>query len=282
MTDLGSDFNVLTDHCYPPLPERPKLDNTALKSAFESLRRREEEAGRKFTFETFSEEVGINERVLRRARARGIPLPRHQVLRMAERLGCAPGSIVIFEDSRNPAETARLKAQNERDRKDMVAWPVPLREIASWTEFVEHLKMVESTRPTWGDDVLSLAAAPAIDAFKAALHYSSQVVKDNPAMAAAALKDAAADLQALDLHVLAGRYLARRDCDYGTVGLVYVLEVWIRREVEDLAHVVDRSNEPMWTSEEENQYSDDTDMNDGWLAWEGKRRLFLWGGDDAE
>ena len=255
MTDLGSDFNVLTDHCYPPLPERPKLDNTALKSAFESLRRREEEAGRKFTFETFSEEVGINERVLRRARARGIPLPRHQVLRMAERLGCAPGSIVIFEDSRNPAETARLKAQNERDRKDMVAWPVPLREIASWTEFVEHLKMVESTRPTWGDDVLSLAAA---------------------------LKDAAADLQALDLHVLAGRYLARRDCDYGTVGLVYVLEVWIRREVEDLAHVVDRSNEPMWTSEEENQYSDDTDMNDGWLAWEGKRRLFLWGGDDAE
>jgi hypothetical protein len=64
--------------------------------------------------------------------------------------------------------------------------------------------------------------------------------------------------------------------------LVYVLEVWIRREVEDLAHVVDRSNEPMWTSEEENQYSDDTDMNDGWLAWEGKRRLFLWGGDDAE
>jgi hypothetical protein len=66
------------------------------------------------------------------------------------------------------------------------------------------------------------------------------------------------------------------------VQLVYVLEVWIRRETEDLAHVVDRSSEPMTTSDEEDWYVDDTDLTEGWLAWEGKRRLFLWRGDDAE
>ncbi len=203
------------------------------------------------------------------------------MLKIAERLGCAPWTIV-----EHPGPPG-LKAQDERDRKDRTAWPVPLREVASWVEFVEHLGRANAVRPGWKDDVLSLAAAPAIDAFKAALRYSSQVAKDNPAIAAAALKDAADDLRAYDLHVLAGRYLARRhstetDNPYSTAQLVYVLEVWIRRETEDLAHVVDRSSEPMWTSEEEDWNSDDDDVTEGWLAWEGKRRLFLWRGDDTE
>jgi hypothetical protein len=264
------------------LPERVTLHNEAFTDAFAAFRLREEAAGRKVTYETFSDEAGINERVFRKARTGHGKLPRHQVLKIAERLGCTPSSIVKRSIVEDPDRVAKLKAEDERDRKDMAAWPVPLREVVSWTEFVEHLKMVESARPTWGDDVLSLAAAPAIDAFDAALRYSSQVAKDNPAMAAAALKDAAADLQALDLHVLAGRYVARRDGDHHSyMELVYVLEVWIRREAEDLAHMVDRSSEPMCTTMAENE-EDDTDVIDGWLAWEGKRRLSLWRGDDTE
>lgn len=273
VTDLGS---VLETWDHRPLPERVTLNNTAFTAAFEAFRRREEEVSRKPTFETFSDQVGINERVLRKARAGHVTLPRHQVLKIAERLDCAPRSIV---EHPVPAE---FKAQDERDRKDRIAWPVPLREVASWVEFVEHLGRANAVRPCWKDDVLSLTAAPAIDAFKAALRYSSQIAKDNPAISAAALKDAADDLRAYDLHVLAGRFLARREGDnaYGTTDLVHVLEVWIRRETEDLAHIVDRSSEPMSCSELEDQA--DNDEIDEWLAWEGKRRLFLWRGDDTE
>lgn len=64
--------------------------------------------------------------------------------------------------------------------------------------------------------------------------------------------------------------------------MIHVLEVWIRRETEDLTHVVDRSSEPMNGSEEEIWNSDDNDLTEGWLAWEGKRRLFLWRGDDTK
>lgn len=152
---------------------------------------------------------------------------------------------------------------------------------------MEHLAKADVVQPdpSWRDDVLSLDAAPALDTFNTALRYYSQVAKETPAIAAAALKDAADDLRAFELHVLAGRYLARRkitdtDNPYRTVELVYVLEVWIRRETEDLTHVVDRSNEPMSTSGEE-EWADE-DRLEVWLAWEGKRRLFLWRGDEAE
>lgn len=56
MTDLGSVFGAFTN---PSLPERLTLDDTALKTAFEVFRRREEEAGRKLTFETFSDQVAL-------------------------------------------------------------------------------------------------------------------------------------------------------------------------------------------------------------------------------
>jgi hypothetical protein len=265
-----------------PLPERVTLDNKAFTNAFEAFRLREEAAARKVTYETFSDEVGVNERVLRKTRTGQGKLPRHQVQNIAKRLGCTPWSIV------ERPESPSLKAQNERDQKDRVAWPVPLREVASWVEFVEHLERANSVRPSWKDDVLSLAAAPAIDAFKAALRYSSQVAKDNPAIAAAALKDAAEDLQAYGLHVLVGRYVARGDSrqsydDMSTeiiTVMIHVLEVWICREIEDLTHVVGRSNEPMCGSEQELWNSNDNDLTEGWLAWEDKRRLFLWR-DDA-
>ena len=83
-----------------------------------------------------------------------------------------------------------------------------------------------------------------------------------------------------DLNVLAGRYLARCEGHHGYFGLVHVLEVWIRRETEDLAHVVDRSSEPTSRSEVEDQAEYD-DLEE-WLAGEDKRRLFVWGGGDTE
>jgi hypothetical protein len=271
-----TEFTPVTDLDFfsSPLPDRPTLDAAAFKRAFEELQRREQKAGRTITLEAFNEKAGINDRVFRKARTKHTTLPRHQVLKIAELLGCQPESIVEpFRKHPSPS------VWDERDCKDRAAWPVPLREVASWVEFVEHLVRANSVRPSWRDDVLSLAAAPAIDAFNTALRHSSLVAKeDNPAIAAAMLKDAADDLLALDLHVLAGRYLARTETgnSYGSVELVYVLEVWIRRETEDLAHVVDRSHEPMCTSDGEDSHQDDE--GEEWLAWQGKQRLFLWRG----
>lgn len=245
------------------LGERVRLQPEAFARAFDEFRRREQGAGRTITLAALGEKVGINERMFRKARTQAASLPRHQVEKIAELIGCSPESIAETVRKKQPSPWDEQDKQNERDR---AAWPVPLREVASWVEFVKLLVKADCVRPRWNDDVLSLTAAPAVDAFSTALRHSSQVAKDNPAIAAATLKDAADDLRALDLHVLAGRYLARRRVNepdnpspYGSwVELVYVLEVWIRREIEDLAHVVDRSNEC-------------------WLAWEGKRRLFLWG-----
>lgn len=275
MADLGGVFDAHTEGF---LPDRLTLKEDSFKAVFDSLRSREEATGRKLTFEAFSEEVGINERVLRRARAGQITLARFQVLKMAERLGCPAGKIA------GPANAVK-KAQQERNRREMLAWPVPLREVDSWVRFLDDLVTANIVRTEWRDDVLSLAAAPGIDAFKAAVTYASQVMKTNPAIAAATLKDAAEDLQTHGLHVLTGRYVARRrslETDLVGVEIEYVLEVWVRRETEDLKRTVDRSHEPLTTSDEEDFWIDDFDVTERWLAWEGKRRLALWPEHDAE
>lgn len=269
MADLGGTFDPVIMGF---LPDRLILNDEGFMRSFEKL----QAANRRLTLEVFSHELDINERVLRRARSGRGTLPRFQVLKIAERLGCSPGDII--ED---PFGAAR-KAKDERDQRDMTAWPVPLREVTSWVQFARHLVDACSVRTGWRDGVLSLVAAPAIDAFKAAVHYASRIARENPAIAAATLQDAANDMQAHGLHVLTGRYVARRRdpiSEYGTVQMVYVLEVWIRRETEDLTHVVDRRDEPMTTSEEEEDYIDDHRAVKDWLTWEGKRRLALWHGD---
>jgi len=131
---------------------------------------------------------------------------------------------------------------------------------------------------------ISLAAAPAIDAFREALGYARKLAKTNPAIAAAALKDAAADLREHGLYVLSGRFVARRYVpvpDYGATELVYVLEVWVRQDTEDLGHVVDRSDEPRTLSVDENDYGGEANVAERWLTWEGKTRLALWRKEDG-
>lgn len=144
------------------LRERLTLDDEAFTRALGEFRRREQEAGRPGTLGCLCEAAGINDRVFRRARTKHTTLPRHQVVNLAKLLGCQPLSIVF-----------RKPPWDERDLKDRIAWPVPLREVASWVEFVEeHLARADSVLSTWNDDVLSLAAAPALDAFNTALRYS--------------------------------------------------------------------------------------------------------------
>lgn len=80
------------------------------------------------------------------------------------------------------------------------------------------------------------------------------------------------------LHVLAGRYLSRRearDCQC-VIELVHVMELRIGLTAADPEHVVDRSGEPRTTSDFGDVYVDHADMIEGWLEWEGKRRLALW------
>jgi hypothetical protein len=63
---------------------------------------------------------------------------------------------------------------------------------------------------------------------------------------------------------------------FEAVQMIYVLELWVSSMTQDLDYVVDRSREPMTTSDAEDIYMDDGDAVEGWLAWEGKRRLALW------
>lgn len=271
MADLGGVFDASVGDF---LPDRLMLREEGFKGAFQAFRTREEADGRKATLETLCDDVGINERVLRAARAGEKTLPRHQVLKLADCMGCTVADIV-----RMPDEAAR-RARVERDRRELAAWPVPLRGVQSWTGFVKLLTNANVIRPLWRDDVLDLVAAPIIDSFRRTLAYADRVARENPATAAAALKDAAEDLRAHGLHVLEGRYVGRvgaSDDEPVRVHLSLVLEVWIRREAEDPGHVVDRSREPMTISDEEDFFFDDGELPERWLAWEGKRQLALWG-----
>lgn len=125
-----------------------------------------------------------------------------------------------------------------------------------------------------------------IDAFVLALDYARKMMPDHRAVAAATLKDAAADLEAHGLHVLAGRYMGRGhpgpDSAMGGPTLHRSLVLRIRRETEDPAFTVDRSAEPLSVSDEEDWFVDDVPANAAWLAWEGKSRLALWPEDMGE
>ncbi|ONH84227.1 hypothetical protein APZ41_005280 [Roseomonas mucosa] len=138
----------------------------------------------------------------------------------------------------------------------------------------------------YGDDVVDLATASAIDAFALALGYAQRMMPEHRAVAVATLKDAAADLEAHGLHVMAGRFMGR---DYpgppsqtGGPTLHRSLVLRIRRETEDPAFTVDRGAEPLSLSDEEDWFVDDGAANDAWLAWEGKNRLALWPDDTGE
>ena len=270
------------------VPDRLVLRKNGFDTAFEAFRARERDAGRKATHETFCEEMGVNVRVLRRARDGSTrdgrtTLPRYQVERMVARLGCQLGDIV--ED---PGEEERRR-RIERDRRELAGWPVPLREVASWVGLADDLWRAGRVDCGYGDDVVDLATASAIDAFVLALDYARKMMPAHRAVAAATLKDAAADLGAHGLHVLAGRYMGRGhpgpDSPTGGPTLHRSLVLRIRRETEDPAFTVDRSAEPLSVSDEEDWFVDDLAANDAWLAWEGKLRLALWpddsGGDAA-
>lgn len=270
MADLGGVFDAPLSAF---LPERLTLRDERFKAAFEALRRREEATGRKLTIEAFSEAVGINERVLRKARAGRATLARFQVVEMAKRLGCAAGNII--EDPNG----VHRKEREERDRREMAAWPVPLREVSSWVDFTKDLQRARISPPAYRDDVLTLAAAPAIDAFRAALTYAQRLSAANPAIAAATLKDAAEDLRFHGVRVLVGRYMGRRhspESEHEAVQISHVMQVHLRREAEDTGHVVDRSADPMTCSDAEEIWCDDDAQIASWLAWEGKERLSLW------
>ncbi|PZR12914.1 MAG: hypothetical protein DI532_12145 [Azospirillum brasilense] len=256
------------------VPARLTLAKRGFEEAFEALLARERQEGRKVTFEAFCEDVGVNERVLRRARDGQGKLPRHQVRRMAERLGCRLGDIVEAPG----AEERRLR--EERDRLEMARWPVPLSKVPSWVDLVRDIWIAIPTEPGYGDEVVDLETAASIDAFVLALRYAMRMTPDHKAIAAATLKDAAADLEVHGLHVLVGRYMARRRPEgqtwQGGSTLHRAMVVRIRRETSDPAFTVDRSAEPFFTSDEEDFHLDDHDMNAAWLAWEGKSRLSRW------
>ncbi len=266
MADLGGVFDAVVGGF---LPDRLKLDEVGFKAAFEAQRLRDEAAGTKLTFESYCSEVGISERVLRRARSGQATLPRHQVLAMAARLGCVPGNFVT-------AFPASVAAWNERGRRELAAWPVPLRLVRSWVELTNHLARADVVKTLWRDEALSLAAAPALDAFRERVTYAQKVAQANPAMAAASLQDAAGDLAPHGLHPLLGRYVGRRSLGDGYIGMVYVLEMWVQPRTGDLLHVVDRGDEPLATSDAEGGHDGDVDVEAIWLEWEGKPRLALW------
>ena len=268
MADIGGVFDAVAGGF---LPDRLKLDDLAFKAAFEAQRLRDEATGVRLTIESFCFEIGLNERVLRRARAGQATLPRHQILKMAARLACAPGHFV----SAFPASVA---AWDERGRRELAAWPVPLRLVRSWVEFTNPLALADAVKTLWRDEALSLGAAPALDAFRDAVAYALKVARTSPAMAAASLQDAARDLSPHGLHPLFGRYVGRRPLGDGYIGMVYAVEVWVQPRTEDLLHVVDRSDEPFGTSEMEGFHAGDADVEAGWLEWEGKPRLALWPG----
>ena len=266
MADLGGVFDAVAGGF---LPDRLKLDEVGFKTAFEAQRLRDEAAGVKLTIEGFCGEIGVSERVLRRARAGQATLPRHQVIAMATRLSCAPGAFLTpFPNS--------VAAWNERGRRDLAAWPVPLRLVTSWVELTDRLTRADVVKTQWRDEALSLAAAPALDAFRDRVAYARKVAETNPAMAAAALQDAAGDLAPHRLHPLVGRYVGRRSLGDGYVGMVYVLEMWVQPRTEDPGHTVDRSDEPLGYSDVEGMHAGDVDVEARWLEWEGKPRLAIW------
>ena len=156
---------------------------------------------------------------------------------------------------------------------------MPLTEVTSWVDFVRLLVRAGRIQKLYKDDILTLVNGTAIDTFMRLVSHAASTGKETPAMASAALKDAAEDLQSDGLHVLVGRFMGRGsmyDCSYERVSLSRVLQVHIRREREDLGHTVDRSKEPLQTSEDEENWGDDGDMVGGWLDWEGKPRLAGW------
>ena len=61
--------------------------------------------------------------------------------------------------------------------------------------------------------------------------------------------------------------------------MVRVLRVHVLRTQGDPAHVIDRTGEPLMTSDEEDWCCGDPDEDwraRAWLEWEGKERLAMW------
>ena len=252
------------------VPERLTLRKAGFEAAWEACRIQERQAGRTATLDALYAEIGVNDRVVRRVREGNGKLPRHQVEALAKRLGCRLLDIAERPD----ADHERL--WNEQDRREMAAWPVPLREVDSWVTFARYLSVQDSMDRAFGDDVLDLASAAAIDAFWLALDYAIKRMPDHHAVAAATLKDAAIDLAVHGPHVIFWRYMRRANLDDGRTDLQYAMVIRIRRESEDLAFTIDRSHEPFFQSEREDWDCDDAEMNECWTRWEGKDRLSLW------
>ena len=155
---------------------------------------------------------------------------------------------------------------------------MPLRRVESWVGFVEKLAFADLRQVGITDEVLDLASADLIDEFRRRVVAAKAISLPSPALAAASLKDAAADLEHHGLHVLAGQFIGRTQVLHENCWHVEtrpVLELAIRHETEVLGHTIDRSREPLSTAEIEE--TDANDLIDFWLKWEGKIRLFLWG-----
>lgn len=162
----------------------------------------------------------------------------------------------------------------------MACWPVPPSRVSSWKDFVRDFSIADPTKPASGAEVLDPETAASIDAFVLALRYAVRMKPDHKPMAAATLKDAAADVESHGLHVLIGRYMVRRhpqgETWQGGSTLHWAMVVGIQRDASDPCFTVDRSAQPLFTSDAEDFHVDGPDVNAAWLAWEGKERLSLW------
>lgn len=257
------------------LPPKLVLRTAGFDAVFGRYRAENEAIGRRVTLEGLCNEAGIHDRVARRARKGERSLPRYQVQKLAEIMGCALAEIVEIPD---PA-TAPGEHEN-RCRTELANWPVPLQEVSSWTGFVGHVRRAHRIDADYGDEVVELNTAAEIQTFMDSLGAARAQANTGRALAVASLKDAERDLLACGLHILFGRYVGRAPADptepNGRTGVRFVLVVRIRKEVSDLSHVIDRTAEPLAVSDEEDFYCDDTDWCASCLEWEGKDRLALY------
>lgn len=256
------------------VPHRVTLKEEGFEAALEYYRSVKRPDGRRATLDALYAEAGLNERVARRARKGQTTLPRNVAYKLAEILECDLADIVEVPD---PATAPSLHA--ERCRKELETWSVPLREVPSWVAFVADLITAHRVDAVYGAEVVDLTTAAQIQTFMDHLGFAREQARTAKAFAIAALKDAAADLEASGLHVLFGRYVERThaspELGQERTAVRFVLVVRIRREAADPAHVVDRSREPLAISDEEDFRWDDNEWWDRCLAWEGKDRLAL-------
>ena len=227
------------------------------------------------TLESLYDEAGVSERVARRARRGECTLPRHQVTKVAELLGCTLAELVDARDLHSSPG-----AYAERCRAELASWPVPLNSVPSWVKFVDVIGDTQRLDQGYGDEVVDYSTAAQIQVFMDVLASTKGRAVTGKAMAVAALKDAADDLRAGGLHVLVGRYVERTHPvpgdARGHTGVRLVTVVRIRRETGDAGHIVDRSSEPLSVSDEEDFRCEDWEWTSRCLEWEGKDRLALW------